>query len=272
MNPTSDEQQKELIRDRFTRTAKAFADYAVSYRAQFADGLARMVSTEPTHRVVDLACGPGTLALQFALHARWVCAVDLTPAMLERARDTARNDSLTNMAFTLGDAQLLPIADGSLDIAVTSYSLHHMPHPERVVREMARVVKRGGRVGVIDIVVPDDPARAEMANRIEIARDASHTRSLARQDFDQMFQAAGLRVLATEVHELPRMFDHWLQVAGWHRGDAEYAETRRLMVETMADDFAAFHPRYAAADAGKPEAERNIEMVNTAMFIAAEKT
>jgi ubiquinone/menaquinone biosynthesis C-methylase UbiE len=272
MSATSDANQKDLIRDRFTKTAKVFADYAVSYRAQFADALARMVSAKPTDNAVDLACGPGTLALQFARQTRWVCAVDLTPAMLDRARTTARADGLGNLGFTIGDAQSLPIANGSLDLAVTSYSLHHMPDPGRVVGEMARVVKRGGRVGVIDIVVPDDPARAKMANRIEIARDASHTRSLARRDFEEIFGAAGLRVLATEVHEMPRGFDHWLHVAGWHRGDAVYDETRRLMVATMGDDFAGFHPRYAPAEAGKPQDERDIEMVNTAMFIAAEKT
>jgi len=272
MSPTNDSHQKDLIRDRFTKTAEVFADFAVSYRAQFADTLARMLSAKPTDTVVDLACGPGTLALQFARHTGWVCAVDLTPAMLERARSTARADGLGNLGFTIGDAQSLPIATGALDAAVTSYSLHHMPDPGRVVREMARVVKRGGRVGVIDIVVPDDPARAEAANRMEIARDASHTRSLARRDFEQIFSATGLRVRASEVHVMPRMFDHWLHVAGWHRGDAAYAETRRLMVATMADDFAGFHPRYAAADAEKPEAERTIEMVNTAMFIAAEKS
>jgi ubiquinone/menaquinone biosynthesis C-methylase UbiE len=271
MSERSAQQQKDLIRDRFTRTVTAFADYAVSYRAQFADALARLVSAKPTDRVVDLACGPGTLALQFARQARWVCGVDLTPAMLDRARRTARTENLGNVAFAIGDAQSLPIATGSLDIAVTSYSLHHMPEPARTVAGMARVVKRGGRVGVIDILVPDDPARAEMANRIEIARDASHTRSLGWRDFERTFQAAGLRVLSSEVHELPRMFDHWMQVAGWSRSDAAYIETRRLMVATMADDFAAFHPRYAAADADKPESERDIEMVNTALFLAAEK-
>jgi ubiquinone/menaquinone biosynthesis C-methylase UbiE len=271
MNGKSDQQQKDLIRDRFTRTATAFADYAVSYRAQFADALARLVFAKPTDRVVDLACGPGTLALQFARQVRWVCGVDLTPAMLDRARRTAQTENLGNMAFAIGDAQSLPIAAGSLDIAVTSYSLHHMPDPARTIGEMARVVKRGGRVGVIDILVPDDSARAEMANRIEIARDDSHTRSLARRDFEEMFQAAGLRLLSSEVHELPRMFDHWMQVAGWSRSDVAYIETRRLMVTTMADDFAAFHPRYAAAEADKPEFERDIEMVNTALFLAAEK-
>jgi ubiquinone/menaquinone biosynthesis C-methylase UbiE len=271
MSAKSDQQQKELIRDRFTRTVDVFGDYAVSYRAQFADTLAKLVLAGQGDRVIDLACGPGTLALQFARQVRWVCGVDLTPAMLHRARGTAQADGLDNLAFTLGDAQALPFADGSLDISVTSYSLHHMPDPRRVVGGMARVVKRGGRLGIIDIVVPEDAARAEAANRIEIARDVSHTRSLGRKDFDDMIAGAGLRILASEVHEIPRMFDHWMQVAGWSRGDPAYIETRELMEATMANDFAGFHPRFAAASGKSPGEPPDIHMVNTALFLAAEK-
>jgi SAM-dependent methyltransferase len=271
MNAKTDQQQKALIRERFTRTVEAFGDYAVTYRAQFADLLAEMVSARSSDCVVDLACGPGTLALQFARRARQVNAVDLTPAMLARARRTAQDERLANLTFTIGDAQMLPFADGSLDISVTSYSLHHMPHPERMILEMARVVKRGGRVGIIDIVVPEDAARAEAANRIEIVRDPSHTRSLQRSDFDAMISAAGLRILKSEAHEMPRMFDHWMHVAGFHRGDPVYHETRRLMEATMADDFANFHPRYAEPDAKSPGEPPDIHMVNTALFIAAEK-
>jgi SAM-dependent methyltransferase len=268
----SDQQQKQLIRDRFTSTVEAFGDYAVTYRAQFADTLAQLVSAGPDDRVVDLACGPGTLALQFARQVRWVCGVDLTPAMLARARGTAQAEGLRNLAFTLGDAQVLPFDDGSLDISVTSYSLHHMPDPARVIGEMARVVKRGGRVGIIDIVVPEDPARAEAANCIEISRDASHTRTLARKEFDALIAAVGLRILASEVRGIPRMFDHWMHVAGWHRGDPVYVETRRLMEATMADDFAGFHPTYAAANANPSGEVPDIHMTNTALFLAAEKT
>ena len=271
MSTKTDRQQKDLIRDRFTSTAGVFGDFAVTYRAQFADLLAEMVSAKPGDQVVDLACGPGTLALQFARRVRRVNAVDLTPAMLARARRTAQDEGLANLTFTIGDAQMLPFADGSLDISVTSYSLHHMPHPERMIREMARVVRCGGRVGIIDIVVPEDTARAEAANRIEIARDSSHTRSLRRSEFDAMIAAAGLRLLKTEVRELPRLFDHWMHVAGFHRGDPVYIETRRLMEATMTDDFAAFHPRYAEPDAKSPGEPPDIHMVNTALFIAAEK-
>jgi ubiquinone/menaquinone biosynthesis C-methylase UbiE len=275
MTTTDQQRQKELIRARFTKTVDAFADYAVSYRAQFADLLASLVSAQPSESVVDLACGPGTLALQFARKVRRVHAVDLTPAMLARARSTAETDSLSNLSFTLGDAQSLPFATGALDLSVTSYSLHHVPDPARMIQEMARVVKRDGRVGIIDIVVPEDPARAEIANRIEIMRDPSHTRTLARSEFEKLLAAAGLRILASEVHELPRSFDHWMHVAGWQRGDRAYIETRRLMESTMADDRAGFHPQFAPPNPDAPHESRDeapyINMVNTALFIAAGK-
>jgi ubiquinone/menaquinone biosynthesis C-methylase UbiE len=272
MTTFNDQQkQKDLIRDRFTRTAEVFGDYAVSYRVKFAESLMRLVGARNTDRVVDLACGPGTLALRFAREVRRVVGVDLTPAMLARARRTAAEDGLANLDFVLGDAQELPFADGSLDIAVTSYSLHHVSDPVRMVREMARVVKRGGRVGIIDIVTPDAPGAAEAANRIEKARDPSHTRSLAQRDFDQMLADAGLRLVGTERADNPRSFDHWMHVAGRHHGDPAYIETRRLMETTMKDDIAGFHPRFEPADPNKPGEPPDIAMVNPGIFLGAEK-
>ena len=236
--------QKELVREQFTRTAEVFGDYAVSSRVHEAELLATMVRAGANDRVVDLACGPGTLALRFARYVKWAYGVDLTPAILERARNSAAADSLDNLFFAIGDAQALPFADDALDIAVTSYSLHHMSDPGRVIAEMARVVKRGGRVGVIDIRMPEDSQVADLNNRIERSRDASHTRNLRRSEFYAMFAASGLRVFDSCIEEHPRAFDHWMLVAGWKPGDRLYDETRAMMESTMADDSANFHPRY----------------------------
>jgi len=271
MTTAGEQKQKDLIRDRFTRTAEAFGAFSVTYRAQFADRLSEMMNARPDERAVDLACGPGTLALQFVKKVRWVYGVDLTPAMLVRARSTAASEGLGNLGFTLGDALRLPMADGALELAVTSYSLHHMPDAAGVIREMARVVRRGGRVGIIDIFVPEDPRISELNNRIEIVRDPSHTRTLSRSEFEGWVRDAGLRILAAEVHELPRSFNHWMSVAGWKPGDATYEETRRLVEESMAGDTANFHPRFAEPDANAPDGRRDILMVNTALFCAAEK-
>ncbi|MGH9756176.1 MAG: class I SAM-dependent methyltransferase, partial [Candidatus Acidiferrales bacterium] len=141
MDTGTGQKQKDLILDRFTRTAEVFANFAVPDRVADAETLARLVSAAKGDRAVDLACGPGTLALRFARHVRWVCGVDLTPKMLALAQKTAAQENLTNLVLAFGDAQAMPFADGSLDLAVTSYSLHHMSDPARAVREMARVLR-----------------------------------------------------------------------------------------------------------------------------------
>ena len=271
MNRDTHPRQKDLVREQFTRTAAVFGDYAVASRVGEAEHLARLVQAGGRDRAVDLACGPGTLALRFARHVRWICGFDLTPAILERARRSAATEGLRNLDFALGDAQALPFRDSSLDIAVTSYSLHHMPDPARVIAEMARVVKRGGRVGVLDIIVPENPDAAALNNRIERLRDASHTRTLSQSEFKSLFQAHGLRMLAAETEDHAHTFDHWMLVAGWKPGDSPYAEARRLIEETIPDDAAGFHPRLARAEDADPGKMPELYVDNTVLFIAGEK-
>jgi len=263
-------QNKELVREQFTRTAQIFGDYAVASRVAEAERLARMVRAAGGDRGVDLAAGPGTLALRFARQVRWICALDLTPAILDRARNSAAADGIRNIDFAIADAQAMPFADGALDIAVTSYSLHHMPDPARVIGEMVRVVRRGGRVGVLDIFVPEDARAAALNNRIERIRDASHTRTLARSEFEAYFAGCGLRVLETHVEAQVREFDHWMLVAGSTPGDSRYEEARRLLEDSIPEDAAWFHPRFASASNGSGERELIFE--NTVLFIAGEKT
>jgi ubiquinone/menaquinone biosynthesis C-methylase UbiE len=266
MTTTNDRQQKDLIRDRFTLTAEVFGNYAVAERAREAELLASFLGLRGDERAIDVACGPGSFALRFARHVRWICGLDLTPAILKRARMSAIAENLRNLDFAIGDAQALPFADGSLDVAITSYSLHHMSDAARVIGELARVVRRGGRVGVIDIRVLEDPASAELNNRIERMRDPSHTRTLARSEFDSIFAQHGLRVITNQIEEHPRAFDHWMHVAGWKPGDCEYVETRRLLESTIENDAAAFHPRLVPGAEG-PE----LHLVNTVLYTAAEK-
>ena len=123
---------------------------------------------------------------------------------------------------------------------------------------MARVVKRGGRVGILDIVLPDDPKISELNNRMERIRDASHTRTLAREEFESHFAAHGLRILETRVEENARSFDHWMLVAGSKPGDRPYVEARRLMEASIPNDAAWFHPRYAPAEDGGPGARADL--------------
>jgi ubiquinone/menaquinone biosynthesis C-methylase UbiE len=272
-NRLSDEELKAFVRERFTKTAEVFGEYAVTHRVTEAETLARMVSANENDRAVDLACGPGTLALRFAKHVRWICGLDITPAILERARQTAAHDGLLDkLTFAIGDAQSLPFADNSVDLAVTSYSLHHMSDPSRVISEMSRVVRPGGRVGIIDIEVPENPKVRALNHRIEFIRDHSHSRSCTQGEFESMFTAAGLRIFEMEHKGHPRTFDHWMHVAGWKPTDPEYKEAHDLMVGSMADNGANFSQRFEPADVCQPGKAPDLYMFNPGIYIAAEKT
>jgi ubiquinone/menaquinone biosynthesis C-methylase UbiE len=271
MADANQNRQQEVVRDRFTRTAEVFGDAVMQTRAAEAESLAHMVSAKKSDCAVDLACGTGALAITFARHVRWIIGLDLTPAMLAVAQRTARDANARNVSLAIGNARQIPFPDASLDLVLSSYALHHVPEAGRVIGEMSRVLKRGGRAGIIDIFVFEDPCSAEMHDRIERIRDPSHTRTLARSEFASLFAANCLRITDTRVEEHPITFDQWMHRAGREPSDPEYIETRRLMEATIPDDLAAFHPRYSILSPTGSDEAPAIDMVNTVVFFAAEK-
>lgn len=275
----TDREQLDLVRDRFTRTARSFAEFVLATRGNEAELLARMaLDDQPEAQrflALDLACGPGTFTRAVAARVRLTLALDLTPAMLAEAAQAAARAGLGNIGFGRADANGLPIADAALDLAVCGYSLHHFLRPEQPISEMARVVSAGGRVGIVDLIVPDG-ADADWNNRIEKARDASHARTLTIAEVRALLEASGLRVLATHIAERDRGFDEWMAIMGGLPGTPGYAETRRLMEASLPGDRAGFHPRYARREAagGSPAVSsptEELRYVQTSLFIVAEK-
>jgi ArsR family transcriptional regulator len=101
--------------------------------------------------VADLGAGEGTFSQLLAQSAERVIAVDNAQKMVEFGSKLARDHGLANLEFRLGDMEALPLADGEVDLAFFSQSLHHAQHPERAVAEAWRILKPGGRVAVLDL-------------------------------------------------------------------------------------------------------------------------
>jgi len=262
-----DREQNERVRERFTRSADAFVKFAVPHRDGDAETIARLAEPLPTDVGLDLACGPGTFTMALARKAKLVFGFDLTPALLERARRKAAAEGAENVALICGDATALPFGDGSFDVAVCGYSLHHMSEPRQALEELARVLRPAGRLAVVDLFVPDS-ADAETHNGVERARDVSHTHTLTRSGLPRLIEAAGFRVHSTETLERPRLFSEWLHIAGWEPGDPHWRETRRRMEETLSSDAGGFHPRLLASPADR---EPEIEFTQSCLFLAAVK-
>jgi SAM-dependent methyltransferase len=94
-------------------------------------------------RVLDVACGTGVVAITAARRGAMVCGIDLTPELLERARENARIAEM-DVDWSEGDAEALPFDDGAFDIVLSQFGHMFAPRPDVAIREMLRVLKPGG--------------------------------------------------------------------------------------------------------------------------------
>ena len=261
-----------LVRDRFTRTAGVFADYALKERVFEAERLLRLAAPRGSERAIDVACGPATLARIFAPQVRWIGGLDLTPAMLERARREAAERQLSNFCAIRGNVLQMPFRDATFDLVMTSYSIHHLPDAASAIGEISRVLKPGGKFALLDMIVSEDAKIARACNELEITRDASHTCALPVSEFEKLLVACGMQIVQREIVEHPRKFDQWMRTAGWKRGDKEYEATRKLLEDSMRGDTAGFRPKFLDGPSeGATDQRPDMELIHTALYFAAEK-
>jgi SAM-dependent methyltransferase len=148
--------------------AAELAELPADCSASFA-GIGNPFAIGPIHRgetVLDIGCGAG---MDLLLAARRVgptgCAigVDMTDAMVERARTSARTAGLTQVDVRNGDATNLPVAGNSVDVVTSNGVLNLVPEKERGFAEIVRVLKPGGRLHLADIALdaelPEDARR-----------------------------------------------------------------------------------------------------------------
>jgi len=111
------------------------------------ESLCEAVDLEAGSQVLDVACGNGNASLAAAHRFCKVTGLDYVPELLHRAGERARAERL-DIAFIEGDAERLPFADASFDAALSTYGIMFAPDQEQAAREIVRVVKPGGKIGL----------------------------------------------------------------------------------------------------------------------------
>lgn len=109
--------------------------------------LVEAANPRPGQRVLDVACGSGNVALIAARRYCEVTGIDYVPELIVRARQRAAADGVS-VDFREGDAQALPVADGSYDMVLSVFGVMFAPNQAQAAAELLRACRRGGTIGV----------------------------------------------------------------------------------------------------------------------------
>jgi ubiquinone/menaquinone biosynthesis C-methylase UbiE len=235
-----DSTHKAVVQEAFTRQAEV---YAVTPTVTDPARIARLIEAiapAAESRVLEVACGPGFLALALAQRCREAVGLDLTDAPLAIAERNRQERGLANVRFQRGDADRLPFADGEFDAVVCRLAFHHMEQPGRVLREMARVCRPQGKVAVEDLVTSEHRARGDYQNQFERLRDPSHTRALAASEMLGLFTAAGLEIERLYSSEVVQNLERWL--ANSQTPPERAAPVRALIERDAREDLSGARP------------------------------
>jgi ubiquinone/menaquinone biosynthesis C-methylase UbiE len=128
--------------------ASGYNDENFAHFAKYAADALELAEVKPGERLLDVAAGPGSLAIQAAAQATEVQALDFSTEMLSQLRSRIAAEGITNLVAREGDGQALPYADASFDAAFSMFGLMFFPDRIKGFRELRRVLKPGGRAVV----------------------------------------------------------------------------------------------------------------------------
>ena len=145
------------LRKRRDTMRRHFDELAGKFGRQYTPGRSwkgiaeALLKLMPPLVIADLGAGEGAIAQLLAQRARQVIAVDNSEKMVEFGAGLARTHGIRNLEYRLGELEDVPIRSGAVDLAFLSQALHHAVHPEKAIAEAWRILKKGGRIAILDL-------------------------------------------------------------------------------------------------------------------------
>jgi ubiquinone/menaquinone biosynthesis C-methylase UbiE/biotin operon repressor len=151
--------------------------------------------------IVDLGAGEGTLSQLLARNARKVIAIDNAPKMVKFGSQLARKHGIKNLEYRLGDIEAPPVASSSVDLAILSQALHHAIKPERAIGAAYRILKKNGRLVILDL----------LRHNFEQARKlyADHWLGFSEVKLHELLEKAGFREIEVSVVAREKQSPHF---------------------------------------------------------------
>ena len=161
--------------------------------------------------VLEVAAGTCAFGRMIAQHVKSVTELDLTKAMLDAGKKSNEEKGIMNASYVLGNAECIPFEDAHFDAVITRLSFHHFSNPEKVMSEIARVLKPGGVAAIVDMIPPFEENR-EKFDHLEILRDPSHVRCYTVNEFSEMYRKNGIVPEKSETEIIPMDLVTWMDL------------------------------------------------------------
>jgi len=216
MSQRIDEHQTTIV-EQFSQQAIPFAQ--IPGHQDSIQLLVELAEARQSDTVLDVACGPGLVTCEFAVHCGHVTGIDITPAMIDQAKKRQQEKGLANLTWVIGEALPLLYSDNSFSLVITRYSYHHFLEPRAALSEMIRVCVPGGRVLVADVAI--ETAKSAAYDRLERMRDPSHTHALTAEEFNQLFQQSGMENCRKSSYDVEIELEAQLKASFPKPGDTE---------------------------------------------------
>jgi ubiquinone/menaquinone biosynthesis C-methylase UbiE len=217
----------EKIKEQFSKQASSYT--AVAAHRDALETLIEMSGVSKKDSVLDIACGSGIVACEFAKHSHHVTGIDITKGMLDEAKKLQLQNNLTNIDWILDDVVPLQFLDSQFSIVVTRFSFHHFMDYEKVFDEMIRVCKPTGTIMVVDVVLPTKKVNGY--DQMEKLRDSSHIGALTPEKFDALFQTPKLKESAKFYYEMPIELETQLKAS--YLSDSEKKAIRLMVMQDV---------------------------------------
>jgi ubiquinone/menaquinone biosynthesis C-methylase UbiE len=229
------------IADQFSRQAALFAAAPALHNQAALDLLVGAAEPGADDTSLDVACGPGSVALAFAARVRRAAGLDTTEAMLDEARKLAARTGVANVAWHRGEVYALPFADGTFDIVSCRFAFHHFEAPVRAFTEMVRACRSGGRIVLCDAMASDDARKAEAFNRMERHRDPSTVEFRPLAFLSGLFAIAGLPAPRARFYQVPAERDALIDIS--FPADDDRALLRAMIDQAVDGDTMGLNAR-----------------------------
>ncbi len=196
--------RNDRARDYFNKLAGKFGRTYVPGRSWKAVADFLFLLVPPDTIAVDLGAGEGTLAQLIAKRAKKVIAVDSSEKMVEFGAQLAREHGFTNLEYRLGNLEAPPVQPATADLALLSQALHHAEHPASAIAAAHRLLRKGGRVVVLDL----------LQHQFEEARELYADRWLgfSETDLHSWLKDAGFRDIELSVCDREKEPPHFQTV------------------------------------------------------------